>query len=68
MQFPLSISELSLLLCALSIILLITSELLVSYSQRLGYFLIDKKRLRLIAIVFGMAFVITILVEYIYLQ
>ena len=61
MQFPLSLSDISLWIAAMAIILLITSELLVS--EHFGYFSINKKRLRLLALVLGVAFMGTVLLR-----
>jgi hypothetical protein len=60
MFFPLTSSDLSLLLAVVAIILLITSELLYSlpeYSARIG---VDKQFLRLAAIGFSLAFLFTV--------
>jgi len=61
MQFPLSMSDVSLWIAVTAIILLITSELISSYSERLGNFAIEKSRLRLVALLLGMAFMVTVL-------
>jgi len=63
MQFPLSLSDISLWIAFTAIILLITSELLSPYSERLGDFVIEKTRLRLVAILLGAAFMITVLMR-----
>jgi len=63
MQFPLSISDISLWIAVTAIILLITSELISSYSERLGNFAIEKSRLRLVALLLGMAFMVTVLMR-----
>lgn len=47
----------------MAIILLVTSELLAPYSKYLGDFVIDKKRLRLVALALGIAFMITVLIR-----
>ena len=61
MQFPLSISDISLWIAVMAMILLVSSELLVS--EHFGYFLINKKRLRQAAIVLGAAFMGTVLLR-----
>ena len=63
MQFPLSMSDISLWIAAVAIILLVTSELLSSYSEFFGKFPIDKKRLRLVALILGAAFMVTVLMR-----
>jgi len=62
MNFPLSLSDISLWLAVTAIILLITSELLYSslYSARI---MINKKRLRLVAIGVGVAFLVTVVMR-----
>ena len=62
-MFPLSMSEISLWIAIMAIILLITSELMTHNSDRFGYFVIDKKRLQLAAIIMGMAFVSTVVLR-----
>jgi dipeptide/tripeptide permease len=60
MIFPLSLSDISLWLAVTSLVLLVTSELLISlpeYSRRVR---IETKRMRLIAFVVGLAFLVTI--------
>lgn len=61
MQFPLSFSDMSLWFAATAIILLTASELISIYSDRLGYLLVNKKRLRQTALVLGAAFVVTVI-------
>jgi hypothetical protein len=63
MNFPLSLSDISLWLAITAIILLITSELLYSspkYSARIA---IDKKLLRLTALGLGIAFLATVVMR-----
>ncbi len=60
MNFPLSLSDVSLWLAVTAIILLVTSELLYSspkYSMRL---LVERKNLRFAAIGCGLAFMVTV--------
>jgi len=63
MQFPLNLSDISLWIAFTAIILLVTSELLSPYSEKLGDFAIEKDRLRLAALLLGAAFVITVLIR-----
>jgi len=62
MQFPLSMSDISLWIAFMAIILLVTSELLLSYSGRTN-FPIDKRRLRLAALILGAAAMVTVLLR-----
>ena len=59
MRFPLSISDISLWLAVTAIILLIASELLFSSTD----VVIERKRLRLVALVLGMGFMITVIMR-----
>jgi len=63
MQFPLSMSDISLWIAVTAIILLVTSELISPYSEQLGDFVIEKSRLRLVALVLGAAFMATVLLR-----
>ena len=63
MNFPLSISDISLWLAITAIILLITSELLSSPTEYSRRIIIEKKRLRITALIFGMAFMITVIIR-----
>ena len=63
MNLPLSVSDVGLWLAVTAIILLITSELLLSspkFSMRLN---IDKKQLRIIALGCGIGFLITVVMR-----
>jgi len=62
MQFPLSFSDISLWIAIMAMILLITSELVFSYSGNIN-FPIDKRRLRLAALILGAAFMVTVLIR-----
>jgi len=55
-------SDISLWIAITAIILLITSELLFSYSGHIN-FPIDKTRLRLTALILGAAFMVTVLLR-----
>lgn len=62
-MFPLSMFNISLWIAIMAIILLITSELFPSYSEHFGDFPIDKTRLRLVALILGAAFMVTVLLR-----
>jgi len=62
MHFPLSLGDVSLWIAFTAIILLVTSELLAS-SETFGDFVIQKTRLRIVALVLGAAFMITVLLR-----
>lgn len=63
MNFPLSLWDISLWIAVTAIILLVTSELMGSYSDYFGDFVIEKNRLRLAALVLGAAFMVTVLLR-----
>ena len=63
LRFPLSVSDIGLWLAVTAIILLVTSELLSSSTGRLGNVAIEKKRLRLIALALGIAFLATVIMR-----
>ena len=63
MKFPLSISDIGLWLAVTAIILLITSELILSSTGLLGNVAIEKKRLRLVALMVGMGFMATVIMR-----
>jgi site-specific recombinase len=56
-------SDISLWIAVMAIILLITSELISPYSENFGNFVIDKTRLRLVALILGAAFIFTVLLR-----
>ncbi|TRO47899.1 hypothetical protein E2P60_02160 [Candidatus Bathyarchaeota archaeon] len=60
MILPLSVSDISLLLAVTSLILLVTSELLISLPEYSRHVRIDTEKMRLIAFVVGLAFLVTI--------
>jgi hypothetical protein len=62
MQFPLSLSDISLWIAVTSVILLVTSELLFSYSGDI-YFPLNKKNMRLTALILGVTFMITVIMR-----
>ena len=63
MSFMLNMWDISLWIAVTALILLVTSELLVSYSDYLGDFVIDKTRLRTAALVLGVAFMVTVVLH-----
>lgn len=63
MNFPLSISDISLWLAVMAIILLITSELLSSSGEYSRNIIIEKKRLRLVALALGTGFMVTVVIR-----
>jgi GTP-dependent phosphoenolpyruvate carboxykinase len=66
MKFPLSISDISLWLAVTAIILLITSEIISSATGYAGNIIIEKKRLRLVALALGMGFMATVIARIFY--
>ena len=63
MNFPLSISDVSLWLAVMAIILLITSELISSSTEYSRNIVIERKRLRLVALALGTGFIITVIMR-----
>jgi len=63
MNFPLSASDISLWLAVTALILLITSELLLSSSDYSRNIAINRTRLRLAALGLGIAFLITVILR-----
>jgi hypothetical protein len=63
MSFPLSLSDISLWLAVMAIILLITSELLSTAAEYPQSILIDKKRLQLVALALGLGFMATVIIR-----
>ena len=63
MNFPLSLSDISLWLGVTAIILSITSELLYSLPEYSARTMIDKKGLRQVAIGVGLAFLATVVMR-----
>jgi hypothetical protein len=63
MNFPLSLSDISLWLAVTAIILLVSSELLYSLPEYSARIMIDKKRLRLVALGVGLAFLATVVMR-----
>jgi hypothetical protein len=63
MFFPLTLSDISLLLAVIAIILLITSELLYSMPNLSGRIALDKDFLRTVALGCGIAFLLTVILR-----
>jgi len=63
MKFPLSMSDISLWLAVTAIILLIASELLSATTEYAGNIVIERKRLRLVALALGVGFMITVIMR-----
>ena len=60
MIFPLTLSDISLWLAVTAIILLITSELLYSLPEYSARIMIDKRKLRMVALGCGLGFLVTV--------
>lgn len=63
MKFPMTLSDISLWLAVMAIILLITSELISSTVEHSLNIIIERKRLRLIALVLGLGFMATVVMR-----
>jgi len=63
MNFPLSLSDIGLWLAVTTIILLITSELLLSMPEYAAHVRIEKKRLRLVALGCGLGFIVMVVMR-----
>lgn len=63
MNFPMSLSDISLWLAAMAIILLITSELISSATEYSTKIIIEKKRLRLVSLALGLGFMVTVIMR-----
>ncbi|NWF87756.1 hypothetical protein HXY32_08130 [Candidatus Bathyarchaeota archaeon] len=63
MNFPLSISDISLWLAVMAIILLVTSELISSATEYSRNIVIEKNRLRLVALALGIEFMATVVMR-----
>jgi len=63
MNFPMSLSDISLWLAVMAIILMITSELISSATELSGNMVIGKKRLRLVALALGAGFMVTVIMR-----
>jgi len=62
MQFPLSFEDASLWLAITAIVLLTTSELLSPYYGK-THILIEKRRLRIVALATGLLFILTAIIR-----
>jgi hypothetical protein len=65
MNIPLTFTDISLWLAFTAIILLVTSEFLISSQEYTRRILIDKTRLRFVGIGCGLAFIVTIILRFI---
>jgi len=63
MNFPLSMSDISLWFAIMAIILFIASELLCSSAEYSSRIVIEKKSLRLVALAFGFGFLATVVMR-----
>ncbi|MDH7606667.1 MAG: hypothetical protein QHH12_02710 [Candidatus Bathyarchaeota archaeon] len=63
MNFPMSMSDISLWLAVMAIILLITSELISSATEYSRNIVIEKKRLQLVALALGIGFMATVVIR-----
>jgi len=63
MNFPLSMSDISLWLAVMAIILLITSELIYATTEYSRNIVIEKNRLRLVALALGIGFMATVIMR-----
>jgi len=63
MNFPMSLSDISLWLAVMAIILLITSELISATTEYSRNIMIEKKRLRLVALALGVGFMVTVIMR-----
>ncbi|MCW4015795.1 MAG: hypothetical protein NWF06_05445 [Candidatus Bathyarchaeota archaeon] len=61
-MLPLSLSDISLWLAVMALILLATSKVIIPYSTSFGYFAIDKQKMQLVALLLGASFVATVLI------
>lgn len=59
MVFPLTVLDVSQWLAVIALILLVTSKIISSYRQ----ILVDKKRLRYVAVAMGIEFIIVVLLQ-----
>lgn len=63
MNFPMTLSDISLWLAVMAVILLITSELLSSTAEYSMNIILEKRRLRLVALVLGLGFMATVVLR-----
>ena len=63
MNFPMNLSDISLWLAVMAIILLITSELISSATEFSRNIIIEKKRLRIVALALGVGFMATVIMR-----
>ncbi len=63
MNFPLTVSDISLWLAITAIILLVTSELIFSLPEYSSRIMVDRNRLRQLAIGCGLGFLVTVVIR-----
>lgn len=63
MTWPLTLSDISLWLAVMAILLLVTSELLSSSTEYSRNIVIDKKNIRLTAFALGIGFMATVIIR-----
>lgn len=63
MDFPMSMSDISLWLAVMAIILLITSELISAATEYSSKIVIERRRLRLVALALGLGFMSTVIMR-----
>jgi len=63
MNFPMNLSDISLWLAVMAIILLITFELISSATEYSRNIIIEKKRLRIVALALGLGFMATVILR-----
>jgi len=63
MNFPMNLSDISLWLAVMAIILLITSELISSATEFSRNIIIEKKRFRIVALALGVGFMATVIMR-----
>jgi len=61
-QFPLNFNEISILFAVLSLILMVSSELLLGFKKDL-YFPLDKIKIRRAAVIMSIFFIITAIIK-----
>ena len=59
-MFPLSLSELALWFALMEILLIVGSKIILPYSNHFGQFVMDKKRVLIVEVFLGAAFLVTI--------
>jgi hypothetical protein len=65
MNFPLTVSDFSLVLAVAAFVILVTSELLYASPNYASRIPLDKRLLRLIGVGFGAAFIVTVMLRFV---